>query len=670
MSDIIDSDILEQWFAARSGVAQLQQRALKNVCHYFPASATDTQSPEKVQFMKELGLDTEILNYINSFVQSWAGILNQQKSSPIWTDNENDQVETSDVIAAMMTAYDSDRYLYSYDKAVSDFIINSMIFMGVMEIKIDKSPSEPLGRILFENHPIGTVWFDADVKGTDIAKESKFAFKEYHLSIKSLIYDFPEKEDALKYHQQKLYVDGNLQHSTPDSLNMLGSKYGVTEFNYIERKKVKRLFTKSGIRLPDFNNDTKTNDHREEVQNWLANAGENDVVERFEATEVLKTATFCPGLSLSLDDRVDQRQIKEKGRVRLPYYTMSFETCDGIPIGIPDLVFRCQKTINDHETRKEIVFSKTPFGGKQVYHPAFYDNDEAQKQKLLNADPTEPLFMSPKAPIGAKLWDNIPPPNINPQIFADQSQHVEAIKDVIRLTPALMGDFGKSKETGILHAGKVEEGLAVNGIAISNFHEIQRDWLKGWLQSALTTYKGTTDKEKLANIDRKFRSPKGDNVTLNEFTGFDDKNKPVLKNDLGKIKYQNIITTLDTNNTSTKARKREINFSMMSTIPATPYNAVQKIFVETDLVMSLDSITPEQKEKMTEASKLSSNLAVNELLLATRTTELNMAKVETEFKLLTNPLPPEPQSGGQSGGGQQQTSNTQLKSNYGGGTKR
>ncbi|MHA1840411.1 MAG: hypothetical protein ACTSYW_00405 [Candidatus Heimdallarchaeota archaeon] len=670
---IINTEILNIWFNARNSIAGLKNRALRNLCYYAPLNPYDVHDPAMVAKLRELGLDTEILNYTNEFVQKWAGLLNQQKSSPIWTDKENDKIDTSSVIQGLMTAFDSDRYLYSYDKAITDFIVNAMIFMGVSEFVIDKHPQEPLGRILLKNHPIGTVWFDHELRGTDMAKESRYAYKEYQLTTNELIYNFPHKKEEILYHEKQFLAEGGEGHELPDATRDKGSKIAVVEFNYIERSKKRRTYTKSGIRLPKNNYENGSQDEKIQNQAWLKTQGysnDTELVDRFEPIEVLKTYIFSPTLAIQLEDRVDQRQIKENGRVRLPYYTFSFETISGFPYGIPDLIMKCQKDINGYEAMKAHVFKNTPFAGKDHYHPEYYGNDEAQKAKLMDNDPMKPNFKDKNAPTNAKLFEHTPAPTLNPQIFGDQVFKTEQIKSIARINEALMGQFGKSDESGILHNRKVEEGLNINGITISNFHEIQRDIWKGWLQLALQVYKGQTDAEKIANIDRKFRSPKGNSVTLNEFKGLDNKNQPILGNDLSKVNYTHIITTLDTNNTSHKARKREINYTLMNTTADNEYNQIHKILLMNNFIEHLDDITPEQLEQLKQATELSLKLATNTLTVGSRELELRLATIEAQFGQLgmqqqMGELMPE---GNQNKG--QQKNNKQLPSPMGGGEER
>lgn len=634
---MIDNKILNIWLQLAQANGALKRRALRNLGLYAPLSPYDFHNPATVKVLQENGIELDMLNFTNQFVQAWAGFLIQHKTSPVWTDRENDKVETSSVIQGLSTAFDSDRHLYSYDKEFDDFIINSLVFMGVMELKIDKNESNPFGRILLKNHPIGTVWFDPSVTGTDIAKESRYAVTEYHMSTNEMIYQFPKKKKEIEQHEIDYQaVDTTSSHQIPDAHNMKGSKYPVVELNYIERENKPATYSSKGFKVPDSEHKFGSQEDVEFKQNFLKTKGfeDSEMKTIYLKKEKLMLCTFCPHLNLELQNKKDQRQIMENGRIRLPFYTMSFETINGIPLGIPDIAAKCQKDINETEAKKSYVFTTTRWGGKDIIHPEAWGNDSSYKSQVLNNDPASPMVLHPRAPINAKLIDHIPAPNINPQIFQDQGFKKESLKEIVRLNEAILGQYGKSEESSLLHDRKVEEGTSMNAVNIQMLRSVFKDVFKGYFQVSLITYKGNTDDEFVANMNRKFRSPDGKNVTLNEFQGMDEKGQPIIGNDLSKINPENIITTLDTTNSTSKARKREVNSALLTGIPESEYNQVFKLILLGDIVKNLDETTPEQKEKLEQAIGLGINLAMSRLVTSTRASELDLANIEAQFAQL------------------------------------
>ena len=614
-----------------------RQRALSNLQLYLPTSAWDMFPAYINRQFREQNRQPQKYNLIPNYVDGHTGMLISSNTvDPKFVDSEADDIDTSNTLQALQKTYYADKNMFNYDRSHNAAVLNGCIYRGVEEVKISRTPNDPLGRPYFESLSPTTVIFDPGAVMTDdIGMESKECWKRFYLYPREIMENFPESEEAVKgvLWDQSNFSEARSYVNVPEEIYWQ-NKYMVVEWYHtitemveiaVDREFMTPLPNKKGLKFGS-EEDFMFKKEFMESQGKYLNPGNIHVSKKKE--DALYVTTFAPGLSTTLQDKRDERQIKKSdGSSRIPYFVWAYSQKNGKTSGVVDTVRDAQEDINKREAAKTKIITQTPFQ-KMVIHPDAYGDDMAKRNEItknLN-DPSTPLFLDEGAPPGVPLITNINGAQVPPAILQDEQFKINLMDRASAFNQAMQGLEGKSGESGILFSRKVIEGSTLNKTRADRLQDYQMQKYEAWFQLAKNLYGGETEDEKRVNQNRTFVDGEGNKTVLNEVVGFTPFSDPIIKNDLSKLRRVHVIITETKENDYMKQMKREVNIALSQALgPTTPQNMGYKAILDAALVKSVDDLAPEQKDKLDEISDLSIESAYKQL-------QVNIANLDMQLQ--------------------------------------
>lgn len=638
-----------------------RNRALLNLNLYMPTSAWAMFPGEIRQQFREQGRKPSKYNLIPNYVDGHTGMLISSNAvDPKFVDNEADDLDTTQTLQAMQKAYYADKNLFNYQKSHNAAVLNGCIYRGVEELRISRSFMDPLGRPYFESISPTSVIFDPTAVHTDdLGMESKECWKRFYLYPREIMEMYPEQAENVNgylsrqsnFSQSTSYVD------VPDEL-VWQNKYMVVEWYNIvtevvevavEKEFMLTLPNKKGVKFGSEEDFVYKKDFFQRERGIELNPANISV--RKKKKDALYVTTFAPGLSITLQNKRDERQVrKPDGSTRLPYFVWAFSQKNGKTSGVVDTIADAQEDINKREAARTKFITQTP-QQKIIVHPDAYGDDMAKREELtknLN-DPATPFYLDEGAPVGVPLITNINGVQLPPALFQDEQFKIQLMDRMSAFNQAMQGLEGKSGESGVLFSRKVIEGNTLNKTRADRLQDYQMQKFEAWFQMARKLYGGDSEDERKVNLDRTFVDGKGGKTVLNKVEGYTPFGDPVISNDVSKLKRVNVIISETKENDYMKQMKREINIALSQALgPTTPQNMGYKAILDAALVGSIDDISPEQKSELEEMSNLSVESAKKQLMVNNANLDMQLQQINgmmqsqgTEQMMGGGGIPPE-----------------------------
>lgn len=649
----------ERFLEAESADSLDRRRGLENLQLYLPTHALDVFDPQVQREFVDQNRKPNKYNFIPMYAEAHAGNLVIANSvDPKFIDSAAIGNDSSDTLNTLLDVYYTDKNAFNYDKARNSAVLNGCIYRGVEEVHITRKTDDGMPRIYFESLAPTSVIFDPTaIFSDDIAEEARESWRRFYYYPKELMSLFPDAKNMIRgyaqsqsnFSQARTYID------VPEEVYWQ-NKLQVIEWHHTIAEKVEVAYdTKYQIELP--NEKGLQFGSKEDFmfkQDFMKEQGRSldpgDISTSSKMVDTLYLTTFCPTLNLTLQSKRDERQIfKTNGDVRLPYHVWAFYQKNGKTSGLIDTIKDAQNDINLREAAKTKWLTQT-MHNKTIIHPLAYGDDMAKRNNMVNNlnDPSEPLLLDEDAPIGVALIQTINGGPMNPAFMEDEHTKIEFMNKMTGLNPAMQGIEGKSGESGILYGRKVSEGNMLakhRSDALQNYEKSKQD---SWFQLALLVYSGQNKDERIVNRNRSFVNKDGKRIILNEVTGYDPDNTPIVINDLSKIKRGYTIISVTKQNDFRRQQEREVNIALSNAMgPTTPQNAGLKAILEADLVMGVEDLSPERKAQIEEMSEINVEIAKKTLIL----TELQL---DQQIAQLQGGQPQMPGIPGDGGGGQQQ----------------
>lgn len=642
--------LLHRWQEVKSANRDFQERLKRNFQYYSALQTTDTIKNIWLKELAELGLDPKNYNLVQMYVDGHAGNLSNYVTSPRFVTHEEGLDSQT---TALQEIYYEDANLFGYDQSLNQAIQNSCIISGVEEIKIVRSRKYPMGRIKFESIFPSLIHFDPAVRGNDVARESKIAFKEFYMSPREAGVYYPNKIDEIKaslethpdYENQEVGEKTQLREQIiwNNKLQLLEVYIIEPTFSQVEYDST------NGVILPQTGH--KTGSYKDKVAKMQWAESKNisispEVVTTKVIEDTLFVKTFIPNLGVMLENRKDERQLRDgEGRVHLPFYSHSFMVSAGVRSGVPDQAISAQDDINLRELTKSKMLYKTP-QGKWTIHASLHGNDPGKKSKIqqeLN-DPTTPLEIPMEVPPSqaAGMVNFISPTPLNPEIIRDESQKIFMLDKLAKMPQAIQGAYGKSGESALLHSRKVLEGNIMLKSMIDRFNDYQMAKYQDWKLLAIQIYGGKTENSKKANLNREFLT-KDKKIIINELIGVNADGSLEVENSLSELDPDKIIVVAEKKNAYMRQLRRETDFTLLQGLQPTQMNAGTRAILEGDLLKNVESISDEYKGQIDEMTALSVNLAKSQLTLQNYSVEQQLNQLIAQTGAIAQQGPPQVQ---------------------------
>ena len=613
-------DLLNKWKEVKSANTDYLYRVNRNYKYYSALQTPDVIKNIWLNELNELGIEAKNYNLVQMYVDGHAGNLGNYITSPRFVTHEK---ENDELISNFQEIYYEDFNLLGYEQSLNQAIQNSCVIMGIEEIKIVRSKKYPLGRIKFEPIFPSLILFDPSVRGNNIAKESKIAFKEFYMSAKEASVYFPHKTEEIKYliNKQTNYEEQTVDEKTQlreqllwnNKIQLLEAYVIEPTFTTIEYDSENKVF------LPDTKEKIGSSIDIAKKQQWAAERNIS-ISPMITATKIyedcLYVKTFIPQMGIMLENRKDERQLKDgEGKVHLPFYTHSFMVSAGISSGVPDQAIYAQDDINLRELTKSKMFYKTP-QGKWIIHDSLHNGDPARKSKIEQelTDPTTPIYTPVEIPPSEQLIKFVSPTPMNPEYFRDEAMKINLFDKILKMPPAAQGAYGKSGESALLHDRKITESNIMLKSMIDRFNDYQMSKYNDWKQLAVQIYGGNTINSKNANLNREFRN-KDKKVIINELLGINEDGTLKKKNDFSTLDPDKIIVVQEKKNSYMRQLRRETDFTLVQQLPQDPNSIGIRAILWGDLLSNVESLSEEQKQIVEQITALSVDLNKKQLIL-------------------------------------------------------
>jgi len=614
--------LLHRWQEVKSANRDFLWRLRRNFQYYSALQTPDVIKNIWLKELCELGVDPKNYNLIQMYVDGHAGNLSNYITSPRFVTHES---EYDEQISNLQEIYYEDANLFGYEKSLNESIQNSCIISGVEEIKIVRSRKYPLGRIKFESIFPSLILFDPAVRGNDIARESKIAFKEFYMSPKEASMYFPNRVDDIKasiethpdYENQVVGEKTQLREQLIWNNKMQLLEVYVIEptFAHVEYDNENKMF------IPQTGFKIGSDQDKVSKMKW-ATSKDISISPLVSTTKIIEDTlfvkTFIPQIGVMLENRKDERQLRDaEGKTHLPFYCHSFMTAAGVRSGVPDQAIHAQDDINLRELTKSKMLHKTP-QGKWVIHESLHGGDPAKKSKINQelSDPTTTLDVPAEVPpaLASSMVNFVSPTPLNPEIIRDENQKILLLDKLLKMPPAVQGAYGKSGESALLHSRKVLEANIMLKSVIDRFNDYQMNKYQDYKQLAFQVYGGDTDAQKQANLNRTFLTTEK-KIIINKLTGVNEDGSVEVENNFSDIDPDKVIVTAEKKNAYMRQLRRETDFTILQGLQPTETNMGSRAILEGDLLKNVESISNEDKELIDQMVDLTVSLSKSQLVL-------------------------------------------------------
>jgi hypothetical protein len=436
----------------------------------------------------------------------------------------------------------------------------------------------------------------------------------------------------------------------------LGNRYVVVEWYHFEyEKKALVIDKKTGREYPDLGFDFGTEDDFFAKMVWAQRNGMNptreDMIVIEKTIPILWVTTFCKDLSLLLENRRDERQLKGK----MPFYFWSFLMVNGKSIGLMDLILDAQQDLNKREAAKTKIITSTPTNGKMWVHPDAYGSESGEKEKVLNdmTDSSKPFILDENVPpaLASGLFGILQGQQVSPSILQDETMKIDFMSKIGRLPPAMQGFTERSGESGIHLGRKVIEGSVMQLVPMQFLLQKEREKAEDWVFQTLKLMGAGDRRNFFANLNRPFTDNKGEKVILNEVTGYDQFDNPIVKNDMSSLTHVEVDISETKENDFVRQLERESSIASLQAIPPTATNDIIRAEFEGRAAVNMNHATDYDKEQVVEAVAIRKELALESAklqLMSMKVQEKNLevTAMQLDQQIQAGGMPPQPPGAG------------------------
>ena len=631
---------LEEFTKAKNVDHVHRIRGIRNMMAY--TAIHNGQWSEKLQAqLKRTGRDPNTYPFLQYFVRGHAGNYITNWFDPKFVDRESDDVDVQNAVTAAQTAWYSQKDQHGYKSSALSCLEDGLCYRGIEEITIVRPSADPREwGIKFE--PVRSdMWIgDPNNMSDKISRNAKQCWKLSYLSGKQMLRYFPNKErevlgglakDLKKTGQDFAQLDVGAFRDI-DGMKKMGSMYQVVEYYACEYEKVVHQFY-DGVMLPVTQYPVGSELDVAYKKLWGMQNGmvlEDDlIITKTDWVPVLYRYTFCPDLGLELGKVKDERQLGGF----LPFYSWSFIQKWGMSIGLIDLLYDCQQDINKRQMAKTKAITQTLINGKPWISEDLVQDERGGEKKLQEIvsnfnDSSQPI-VTPSGMPGGSMFGIVRGDQINGALFQETTEKTNIMNLIASLPLALQGITERSGESGVHMGRKAIEGTIMNRLPMETLIEHEHDKHVDWLKLAPKVLGGP------ANINRVFSLGTGKNrrsITLNQFAGYDENGREIIKNDISQLKRIDVIVSQSRENDFLKQANRELDIAALQAMPPSQTNGPVRVMFESHLARSMDFQDDEQKARVNEACELAEELSLSQariLLQQAKNQEQSMSQPQT-----------------------------------------
>jgi hypothetical protein len=581
----------------------------------------------------------EQYNLLNYFVQGLAGNYIANWYDPRFVPMRDEDIDT-------MKSYQESYYIckdnFGYKDEAMKNIVRGLCYRGIEEVFIDRSVN-PNGDIRFRNRREDMTIFPT-VLGDDISGGAQECWNISYLDPWTMMAMFDYAKDPIlsklaEMAKKRGKVFERLDFTTfadPNMKRQFGDKWLIYEHLHLDlEKKTKQIDQLSGLTVPSV--------PVEMQKEWAAKNGvdlalsENlgMLVGVTTYDKVLWCTTRCPDLHITLENRIDERQIG-----RLPLFAWSFLTMGGKSIGMVDLLWDVQQTFNKVQVAKRQYLTQTPKGKPVINEDAFMGKNDYKKRAISEwSDPSKPMMLPGGAPPASQVISQLPNQEPPQALYSSEQMLLELANLIARLPPAMQGRSERTNESGILYGRKVIEGQIQQRIPLQTIERHEHDKAVAWVKLGMVVFGGKN------NYNRDFVAEAGQRkVTLNIDEGFGDNGQRNLRNDVTAIEMPNIIVSMSKENDYAKQLNREMDAAVLQAMNQSqdPSNLESKAIMESRLIQASDFTDSSEKKSVEEAMQRRLQLVALQMENATLAAQdqNNMLKAKLSGKLPPQNKPP------------------------------
>lgn len=591
-------------------------RGIRNVMAY--TSIHDGQWSEKLRSqLKRMGREPSTYPFIQFFVRGHTGNYITNWFDPKFIDREDDSVDAQGAINGAQKAWYSQKEKYNYKGSALRCVEEGLCYRGNEELVVVRpSPDPRTWGLKFEPVRHDMLIMDPHNLSDQISRNSQQCWKMFYLSGKQMLRHFDKSEKAiLKGLARDLERNGqdfaDIDIGTFEDLEgmqKMGNMYQIVEHYKIEEEKVVHQFY-NGVMLPVSNHPIGSELDVAYKKLWGMQNGmiieDEGLITQTDWLPVLYRYSFCPELGIDLGKVKDERQLDG----HLPFYSWSFIQKWGMSVGLVDLLYDCQQDINKRQMAKTKALSQSWINGKPWVSEDMVQDERGGDQKMqeiindLN-DSSKPL-VTPAGMPGSQMFGVVSGGSVNGALFAETPEKSELMNKIASLPDAMQGITSRSGESGVHMGRKVIEGTIMNKLPMETLIEHEHDKAVDWLKMAPKILGGP------ANLNRVFTTGSGDDrrsIVLNQFAGYDDYGREVIKNDISQLKRAEVIVTQTKENDFLKQANRELDIAALQAMPPSQTNGPIRAMFEAHLARSMDFTDDGQKEQVEEAADLAIQL--------------------------------------------------------------
>jgi hypothetical protein len=442
------------------------------------------------------------LNLTQKMVDTVQGTLEQNPSEVLF-DPPMDSRDLVDEINFLQETYDRDADVGNWSNERSKFILNGLIYEGIIELFIDYS-RDSLGSIgrksLNPFHFIEDPFWQSDDErdcrmvfkwSWMTAQQVKDTYGKNSEEIKSLIEQREEMGDTSNEPELDKLCD-----RTGEFFDAHNMRYKVIECVYMRRETKKKLFDRNTKKYSDIENP--------KIQQIMMRLQGESLTMLEEEHPKCKVFTCCPAISyeLILADGDHPLQIG-----RLPFYTWSAKNLFGERQGLVDVLADAQVTLNKREAMATHYQTTASNGGLFVEDDAFADDAEYNRFVREKNIPGK-VF---KLASGSLREGKIAPVHRGefPQDLILSSQRAEQFME--KASSMAMATQGKSEganESGVLFSQKLNQTMVPLDVMDKSLDAVEDRMGEGYFYAFKIVY---------SNLPRVFKSRKTNSyVGLNQ----------------------------------------------------------------------------------------------------------------------------------------------------------
>ena len=518
-------------------------------------------------------------------------------------------IEENSLTKSVKHWYYADKEQYNYGAADSETNISGLLHSGTQEIGIDYDIRRT-GAISFEDCINGTVLKDPTWQ-TNRLKDWREAMKDGWLTAQQITDKYDTNSSAIQWLADQDYWVGERYEPTDDPRmledvpRIVGSRYLVTEYRWLEKLKTTRLHAKlpngEWFALPL---KAKESDVRNFLQAWGINW--YDVKEFPYEDNILYYGTIAPQLQAVEPDLV---LVRGKHPIQcgfIGFHRFSSTKTMGIEKGMFEYILDLNRTLNYRQSKMDdiiasaasgaIAIDKTKVGGDKGVRAI--EQNKTRPDYVLGVDGSPDNIMSP-----------FPIQQVPEHIFRQVNELIGLFDRVSPVTPALEG-AATADESGILF--EMRHAVTKLGTLrlFENWQQFLKDKAEAWYNQAQITYK-----------DLYRRIPRDDGLGEIEFNapafreGPDGERTKVYINSVSELPRARVIIGLKRSSPTERMARRVELFDTTKMLSAHPELFKAEIRILTNDLIATIERTPEEQQKLARIQTLQELRDITEIMV-------------------------------------------------------